>query len=128
VSAPAENGGVAGAARQVSERVSALARLELELAALEVKKKVAALGVGVAAGIGAALLGLLLAGFAFASVAAAFALFLPWWAALLAVTGILALLCAALALTAVVSLKKGAPPVPQDAIREAKLTAEAIRR
>jgi hypothetical protein len=66
-------------------------------------------------------------GFAFAAVAAAFALFLPWWAALLVVTGILLLLSGLLGMLALLAIKKGTPPVPEQAIREAKLTTEALR-
>jgi len=40
------NAGVGPAAKQVAEHASSLARLELELAILELKKKGAALGIG----------------------------------------------------------------------------------
>ena len=43
----AQNGGVGAAAKTVAEHASAIAKLELELAGLELKKKVAALGVGI---------------------------------------------------------------------------------
>ena len=39
--------GLAGAVKAVSERVSTLVRLELELAVLELKQKLAAIGVGI---------------------------------------------------------------------------------
>ena len=39
--------GVGGAAKQVAEHASSLARLELELAGLELKRKAGALGAGV---------------------------------------------------------------------------------
>ena len=41
-----ESPGFGRAAKQVAEHASALARLELELAALELKRKVVALGIG----------------------------------------------------------------------------------
>jgi hypothetical protein len=122
----AENG-VGTAAKQVAEHASSLARLELELALLEVKRKVAALGIGIGMSIAAAIFGLFALGFGLAAGAAALALVLPMWAALLIVFGVLALLTVVLMLVGLSAIKKGAPPVPEQAIREARLTTEAIR-
>jgi len=119
--------GVGTAAKQVAEHASSLARLELELALLEVKRKVAALGIGIGMSVAAAIFGLLALGFGLAAGAAALALVLPMWAALLIVFGVLALLAVVLLLVGLSEIKKGAPPVPEQAIREAKLTTEAIR-
>ena len=119
--------GVGPAAKQVAEHASSLARLELELALLEVKLKVAALGIGIGMSIAAAILGLFALGFGLAAGAAALALVLPMWAALLIVFGVLALLAVVLLLVGLSVIKRGAPPVPEQAIREAKLTTEAIR-
>ena len=66
-------------------------------------------------------------GFLFATLAAGLATFLPWWLALLIVTLLLGLLVATLALIGRSRIQKGSPPVPEQAIREAKLTGEAIR-
>jgi uncharacterized membrane protein YqjE len=122
------NGGVGVAAKQVAEHASSIAKLELELAALELKKKVVALGLGIGMGVGAALFGLFGLGFAFATVAAAFATFLSTWLALLITTGILFGLAGMLGVLALGRIKKGTPPVPEQAIREAKLTSAAIKR
>ncbi len=122
------NGGIGAAAKHVAEHATSIARLELQLAALELKKKAVALGVGVGLAIGAAVFGLLALVFACLAVAAAFATFLSWWAGFLITMGILGGLAAMLALLAVGRLRKGSPPVPQEAIREAKLTTEAIKR
>jgi membrane protein implicated in regulation of membrane protease activity len=119
--------GVGTAAKQVAEHASSLARLELELALLEVKGKVAALGIGIGMSIAAAIFGLFALGFGLAAGAAALALVLPMWAALLIVFGVLTLLAVVLLLVGLSAIKKGAPPVPEQAIREAKLTTEAIR-
>jgi len=119
--------GVGPAAKQVAEHASSLARLELELALLEVKLKVAALGIGIGMSLAAAIFGLFGLGFGLAAGAAALALVLPTWAALLIVFGVLVLLAAVLLLVGLKAIKKGAPPVPEQAIREAKLTTEAIR-
>ena len=119
--------GVGPAAKQVAEHASSLARLELELALLEVKGKVAALGIGIGMSVAAAIFGLFALGFGLAAGAAALALVLPMWAALLIVFGVLALLAVVLLLVGLSVIKRGAPPVPEQAIREAKLTTEAIR-
>lgn len=115
------------AAKQVAEHASALARLELELAALELKSKVAALGKAAVFAAGALFLVLYGIGFAFATIAAALATFLPTWLALLLVTIFLLLGAGLLGVLAVKSLKRGTPPVPKQAIEEAKRTTEALR-
>ena len=121
------NGGVGGAAKQVAEHASAIARLEIELASLELKKKVTSLGIGAGLFVGAAVLALFMVGFLFATLSAGLATFLPWWLALLIVTLFLGLLVATLGLIGRSKIQKGSPPVPEQAIREAKLTGEAIR-
>lgn len=122
------NGGVGGAAKRVAEHASAIAKLELELAGLELKKKVTSLGIGVGLAVGAAVFAFFMVGFLFATVAAALATFLATWLALLIVTAFLALMVVVLGLTGVSRIKKGSPPVPKQAIREAKRTSEAIRK
>jgi len=119
--------GVGPAAKQVAEHASTLARLELELALLEVKRKVGALGVGIGMSIAAGVFGLFALGFGLAAAAAALALVLPMWASLLIVCGALVLLAAILLFAGLGAINKGSPPVPEQAIREAKLTTEAIR-
>jgi Putative Actinobacterial Holin-X, holin superfamily III len=71
---------------------------------------------------------LLMLGFAFAAVAAGFATFLPTWAALLITTGILAALTGLLGLLALGRIQRGAPPVPEQAIQEARLTTNVLKR
>jgi putative superfamily III holin-X len=115
------------AAKQVSEHASALVRLELELAALEVKRKLVPLGLGIGLALGAALFLLYMLGFAFATLAAGLATAMSTWLALLIVTGILLLLAALLGLLALNRIKRGMPPVPKQAIHEAKLTTEALK-
>jgi hypothetical protein len=126
----AENGrpGVGSAAKEVAEHASALARLELELAGLELKQKAGALGIGVVLGIGAALVALFGLGFLLATVAAALATFLATWLALLLVGLTLLALAGLLAVLALGRFKRGSPPVPRQALAEAKLTTEAIRQ
>ena len=116
-----------GAAKLVAEKASTIARLELELASLELKKKIAALGVGIALGLGAAVVGVYAIGFVFATIAAGLAEIMPVWLALLIVTVGLLLLTGVLGLLAIRSIKRGTPPVPQQAIDEAKLTTQALK-
>ena len=121
------NGGVGAAAKQVAEHASSLARLELELAAAELKRKVVALGLGIGLGVGALVFLLFMLGFLFATVAAVLAIFLDTWAALLIVTGLLLGIAGVLGMLALGSIRKGTPPVPEQAIQEAKRTTEALR-
>jgi hypothetical protein len=121
------NGGVGPAAKHVAEHASSLARLEVRLALLEIRTKAVALGLGIGLLAAAAIFGLFLLAFALAAITAAFALFLPVWAALLVMCGIVLLSVATLGLVGLAALRKGTPPVPEQAIREAKLTTEAIR-
>jgi hypothetical protein len=122
-----ESPGFGPAAKQVAEHASALARLELELAALEVKRKIVSLGLGIGLGLGAAVFLVFMLGFAFATVAAALATAVSTWLALLIVTAGLLALAGLLGVLALGRIKRGTPPVPEQAIREAKLTTEALK-
>jgi len=122
-----ERPGLGGAAKLVADRARSIVRLELQLAAAELKKKVAALGIGIGLLAGAALFGLFGLGFLFATIAAAIATALSTWLALLIVTGALFLLTGLLAVIGIASIKKGVPPVPEHALEEAKRTAEALK-
>jgi Putative Actinobacterial Holin-X, holin superfamily III len=115
------------AAKEVAEHASALVRLEIELAKLEVSRKVGSLGIGVGLGAGAALFALYGVGFLFATIAAGLATVVDVWLALLIVTLFLLLVTGILGLLAVNRIQKGAPPVPEQAIAEAKLTTEALK-
>ena len=119
--------GVAGAARRVAEHASAIAKLEVELARLELKQKVTAFSFGLGLAVGAAVFGLLALGFVFATITAVFATFLSLWLALLVITLLLLGLAGTLAALALRLFKKSTPPIPEQAIREAKLTQEAFK-
>src|SRR5919201_1460104 len=107
------------AAERVAEHARRVVSLEVELALLEVKRKVAALGVGIGLIVVGAVLGLSALGFALAAAAAGLATVLPTWAALLVVAGGLFLTAGLLAAVGVASLKKASPPLPEQAILEA---------
>lgn len=122
-----ESAGMGAAAKRVAEHASALARLELELAQLELKRKAAALGLGAGLGLAAGILALFALGFGLATAAAALALVLDTWLALLIVFGSLVVLVCLLALLALGRIRKGTPPVPEQAIHEARVTTETLR-
>lgn len=122
-----ENGSLGTTAKEVAEHASALARLELQLAQLELKQKVAALGIGAGLAAGAALVLLYAVGFLFATIAAGLATTLDLWLSLLIVTVVLFVVVAVLGLLAMSRFKKGSPPIPRQAIEEAKQTTEALK-
>jgi uncharacterized membrane protein YqjE len=122
-----EKNGLGGTARQVAEHASSLFRLELELAQLELKKKVTNLGVGIGLAFGAGIFAFYGLGFLFATIAAGLATAMSTWLAILIVTCGLFLVGAILGLIAVNRIQKGTPPIPEQAIIEAKLTTEAIK-
>src|SRR6184192_2916206 len=119
------NAGVGPAAKQVAEHASSLARLELELAILELKRKVTALGIGL--GAGGLLFVIFALGFTFATIAAALATAVSTWLALLITTAILFALSGLLGTLALVLIRKATPPVPEQAIEEARRTTEALK-
>ena len=119
--------GVGRASREFVGRARSIVRLEIELALLEIKTKLTRIGVGIGLAGGAAVLAVYAVGFLFAGIAAAIALALPLWASLLIVSVTLFGITAALALLGVRSIKAGTPPLPEEAIAEAKLTTEAVR-
>jgi uncharacterized membrane protein YqjE len=125
--AETEQPGVGAAAKQVAEHASTLARLELELAGLELKQKAASFGVGLGLGVGATVVALYAVGFLFATAAVALAIVVDLWLAVLIVALGLFAVAALLGLLARSRIKKATPPVPEQAIREAKLTSEALR-
>jgi Putative Actinobacterial Holin-X, holin superfamily III len=119
--------GLGGAAKLVADKLSSIVRLELQLAGEELKQKVSVLGLGIALVVGGALFAVFGLGFTFATIAAALATVVSTWLALLIVAGGLFLLAGLLVLLGVGRLQKATPPLPEQAIVEAKLTAEAVR-
>jgi uncharacterized membrane protein YqjE len=121
------NSGLGAVAKQVAEHASSLFRLELELAQLELKKKVTNLGLGIGLAVAAGIFAFYGLGFLFATIAAGLATAMSTWLAILIVTCGLFLVAAILGLIAVNRIQKGTPPIPEQAIQEAKLTTEAIK-
>jgi hypothetical protein len=123
-----ENGrSVATAVKDVADHAKRVVSLEVELAKLELTQKVASLGIGLGLVVGAAVLTLYALGFGLAAGAAGLATFLPWWLSLLIVMVVLLVVAGILAAVGKSSIKKATPPVPEQAIEEAKLTTEALK-
>jgi Putative Actinobacterial Holin-X, holin superfamily III len=119
--------GLSGAARRVADHARTFVRLELQLAATEIRQKAAKLAAGIAlVGLAVVLLVFALA-FGLAAAAAAIATTMSVWRALLIVFGGLVLVAGVLAAAGLVLLRRGTPPVPEQAITEARLTTEALK-
>ena len=119
--------GLSDATKRVADHARSLVRLELRLAATEVKRKLAALGVGIALTIVAALLGVVALVFGLAAAAAGIATVLSVWLTLLVMFGGILVLALLVGGVGVMLLRRGAKPVPEQAIEEAQLTSEALR-
>jgi hypothetical protein len=92
-----------------------------------VKQKVTNLGVGIGLAVAAAVFALYGLGFLFATIAAGLATAMSTWLAILIVTLGLFIVAAILGLIAKSRIEKGTPPIPEQAILEAKLTTEALK-
>ena len=125
-SEPSTNGGVGQAVKEVTDRLKTILTLEIELAKLEVSRKIAAFALGIGMLVGAAVFALYALGFLLAALAAGLDTWLPHWLADLAVgLGLLFLVVFPLALIG--KKKLSTPPIPKRAIHEAKLTSEALK-
>jgi hypothetical protein len=125
-SEPRNNGGVGQAVKDVTDRLKTILTLEIELAKLEVSRKIAAFAVGIGMLVGAAVLALFAVGFLLAALAAGLDAWMPHWLADLAVgLGLLVLIVLPLALIG--KKKLASKPVPKQAIQEAKLTSQALK-
>jgi membrane protein implicated in regulation of membrane protease activity len=128
VSAPdSEPRGIRASFRRVIRHAGSLTELQKELARTEMKRKMAALGAGAGLAIGAGVILFFAVAFGLATAAAALALVVDWWLALLIMFVLLLLVTAVLGLMAVRMIKKGTPPVPEQAIEELRLTRQTLR-
>jgi ethanolamine ammonia-lyase large subunit len=119
--------GLGAVASEVAAHAKSIARLEAKLAIAELKEKARALGVGIGLGVAAAILGLFSVVLLVGTLIAALANFVAVWLSFLIATGACVGLTAVLGVLALQALRRGTPPVPRDAIEDAKLTAEALR-
>ena len=125
VQAPAR--GIGASARRVVAHVNALVRLEKELARSELQRKGSTVGAGAGLAVAAGILALFAIGFGLATVAAALALVVDWWLALLIVFGLLLIIVGVLLLVARSLFERATPLKPVQAIEEAQLTKQALR-
>ena len=119
--------GLAEAARHVTEHATAIVKLETQLALAEVKRKATKMVGSVALLLAAGMLGGLAFLIGIAAGVAGIATALPVWLSLLIVMGGLLLLAGPLGMAGLVLLKRGTPPIPEQAIEEARLTTEALK-
>ena len=128
MSTPAdEQRGIRASFRRVIRHAGSLSELQKELARAEMKRKMAALGAGAGLAIGAGVILFFAVAFGLATAAAALALVVDWWLALLIMFVLLLLVAGVLGLVAVRMVKKGTPPVPEQAIEELRLTRQTLR-
>jgi uncharacterized membrane protein YqjE len=124
---PAEDVSVGEAAKQVVDHAKNLVSLEVELASLELKRKITALGIGAVLLAVAAVLALYGIGFLFATASAALDTVMPRWLAHLVVGLVLFAVAGVLALLGGRQMQRATPPTPEQALHEAKLTTEALK-
>ena len=113
--------------RRLSEDSATLVRTEIELAKAEVREKVQSLAKAAAFGAVAAALSLVALFALIQAVIDALDLAMPAWLAALIVGVVLLLLAGLLGMLAARNAKRGAPPVPEQAVAEAKAVAETLR-
>lgn len=111
----------------LSDQVSTLVRDELRLAAAEVKDKGKHAGIGVgmfgSAGV-VALYGVLVA---LAGAVLALALVVPAWLAAIIVAAVLFLIAGVLALAGRSQVRRGLPPVPEQAVDSVQRDVETVK-
>ena len=128
MSTPAdEQRGIRASFRRVIRHAGSLSDLQKELARAEMKRKMAALGAGAGLAIVAGVILFFAVAFGLATAAAALALVVDTWLALLIMFVLLLLVAGVLGLVAVRMVKKGTPPVPEQAIEELRLTRQTLR-
>jgi uncharacterized membrane protein YqjE len=120
--------GLSSAAKVFADRASSIVKLELELASLELKRKVRSLMGAAGLAVGAVVLAFFGLLFLLAAAGAALALVLATWLAMLVMFAILVGIAIVLGIVGLRLIRKATPPVPEQAIEEAKLTAEALKR
>ena len=119
--------GVLSRVKAIKSRTQSLVQLNLELAKLEGKEKVTAVGVAGGLGAVAAVLVVYALGFVFAAVAAGLSEALPLWLSLLIVAGILLLGAGIAGFIAMRLVRKASPPTPTQALEEAARTVETLQ-
>lgn len=112
---------------QLTAQVSELVRDELRLAQAELTQKGKRVGIGAGLAGAAGVVALFGLGGLVLAVIAALALVLSVWAAALIVGGFLCMLAGLLALVGIGQVKRGAPPVPEQAIASTKRDIDTVK-
>ena len=115
-------------AQQIVAHARNLAQLEIELAKLEVADKSRGAALGISFAVVGGVFGALALVFALAAATAVISLELPVWVSILIMMGALVAVAAAAIGIATRLLRRSALPLPEHAIEEAKLTAEALQK
>jgi hypothetical protein len=121
------NGSLGQALKDASDHAVALAKLEAKLARQEMSQKGRQFAPAAVLGVVAVVLVLFSFGFGLAAAAEGLGAVVPRWAALLIVAGALVAAAVLAGLAARATVKNAAPPVPEQAIDEAKQTTRAVR-
>lgn len=119
--------GIRASGRRVVAHARAIVQLEQELAQSELQRKGTTVGAGAGVGVAAGVLAVFAIGFGLATLAAALALVVDWWLALLIVFVLLIILVVVLALVARMLFQRGMPLSPEQAIAEARLSAQMLK-
>ena len=114
-------------ARAAQRRMRSLARLNVELAKREAQQKATAIGVAGGLAVAAFVIVLYTIGLIFALVAIVLDLWLPLWASVLIVIGLMLLAATILGLLARSSARKALPPRPSQAIEEGERTIATVK-
>lgn len=112
---------------QLAEQVSRLVRDEVALAKLEMTQKGKQFGIGAALVAIAAVFGFFGAGAALVTIGFALAIVLSGWLSALIVAALLLAGAGTAALAGLLAMKKGAPPVPTNALASIKLDLAALK-
>ena len=120
--------GIRSSARRVAAHAGALVRLERELARSELKRKSVSMGAGAGVAVAAVVLLPFALAAGLAAAAAALALVVALWLALLIVFAATLALVLVLVAVSVGLFRRGAPLKPEQALEEARLTKQLLRR
>jgi membrane protein implicated in regulation of membrane protease activity len=127
VSVVTEDRGLRASLQRVIRHAKAVTQLQKELAQSEMKRKGAALGAGTALVVAAAVFLFFVVGLGIATAAAALAIVLDLWLALLILFGAFLFVAILLAIVGIKMIKEGTPPVPEQALAEARLTRQVLK-
>lgn len=111
-----------------SAQLSRLVRDEIQLAAAELRQKRTQVGVGAGLMSGAGLLAAYGVATLLVAAVLAIAIVLPAWLSALIVGAVLLLFSGALVLAGKAQLKRGTPPIPEQAMASTRRDVEAVRK